>query len=128
MHVRTLAPVMAVAISCLTRVAASAADDGVEKGQALLEANCARCHASGADGASSHEKAPPFREVVTRYPLEDLEESLAEGIMSGHPDMPEISFKTDEIAAILGYLEQLKSNPAPPAAKPATEPATPSQP
>lgn len=116
MHVRIFAPVIGVTVACLTSVAASAADSDTAKGKALLDANCARCHATGPDGASKHEKAPPFREVVTRYPLEDLEESLAEGIMSGHPDMPEISFKTDEIAAILGYLEQLKPNASAPAA------------
>jgi hypothetical protein len=33
---------------------------------------------------------------------------LAEGIVSGHPDMPEFVFQPDEITAILGYLDSLK--------------------
>lgn len=81
----------------------------LKKGQALLTANCSRCHAIGSDGKSTHEKAPPFRDVIGRYPAENLAEALAEGIVSGHPDMPEFTFKPDEIDAIIGYLNSLKS-------------------
>ncbi len=115
--------------SAVVAASASAMAEGdAAGGKALLEANCARCHAIGAEGASQHEKAPPFREVVTRYPIEDLEETLAEGIMSGHPDMPEISFKPDEITAILAYLGQLKASGTPPTQKSAPDPEKPAQP
>lgn len=80
----------------------------IVQGRALLEANCARCHALGQDGASPHETAPPFRVVVTLYPPESLAEALAEGIVSGHPDMPEFVFKPPEIEAIIAYLGSLK--------------------
>ncbi len=83
---------------------ADAAGDGL----ALVTKNCARCHATGATGDSPHKDAPPFRSVVTRYPLENLAEALAEGIVSGHPDMPEFVFPPDEIDAILSYLGKLK--------------------
>jgi mono/diheme cytochrome c family protein len=88
----------------------------VAKGRAILEMNCARCHAIGMEDSSHHEEAPPFRVVVTRYPPEDLAESLAEGIVSGHPDMPEFVFEPPEIEAILAYLGTLKPTPeaAPP--------------
>lgn len=79
------------------------------KGEALLTKNCARCHAIGASGESPHEKAPPFRQVVTRYPVDNLAEALAEGIVSGHADMPEFVFEPGEIDAILAYLSDLKS-------------------
>ena len=59
------------------------------------------------EDSSHHEEAPPFRVVVTRYPPEDLAEALAEGIVSGHPDMPEFVFQPDEIEAILAYLGTL---------------------
>jgi hypothetical protein len=52
--------------------------------------------------------APPFREVVRRYPVYDLAEALAEGIVSGHPDMPQFVFQPKEISAILTYLKTLK--------------------
>jgi mono/diheme cytochrome c family protein len=82
----------------------------LNKGRAIIEANCARCHAIGAEGASPHPQAPPFRVVVTRYPLGNLAEALAEGILTGHPDMPEFVFQPPEIEAILFYLDSLKSS------------------
>jgi len=42
------------------------------------------------------------------YPVSDLEEALAEGILSGHPAMPEFAFEPDEIDAIIAYLESLQ--------------------
>jgi cytochrome c553 len=60
--------------------------DLTNKGKALVKENCSRCHAIGKDGNSPHPEAPPFRTLSSRYPIEDLSESLAEGIVSGHPD------------------------------------------
>ncbi|HML28126.1 MAG TPA: c-type cytochrome, partial [Hyphomicrobium sp.] len=81
---------MALAISVLFTLAWSAAADTVEqetaKGLAILQKDCARCHALGLTGTSPHPQAPPFRDIVNRYPVEDLEESLAEGMVSGPPD------------------------------------------
>ena len=89
------------------------ADDAamIAKGRALVEANCARCHAIGRDDASPHDKAPPFRDVVKIYPSENLAEALAEGIVSGHPDMPVFKFEPPEIEAFLGYLNSLSESP-----------------
>jgi mono/diheme cytochrome c family protein len=98
-----LAPLVATAA-----LAASNAEL-LAKGKAILDKNCSRCHATGVDGASPHEKAPPFRVVVTRYPAETLAESLAEGLVSGHPDMPEFVFEPPEIDAIIAYLDSLGS-------------------
>jgi len=83
--------------------------DAVADGRALLEKNCARCHAIGAEGESPHKEAPPFRVVVTRYPPDDLAEALAEGLVSGHPDMPEFVFEPDEVGAITTYLNALRA-------------------
>ena len=83
----------------------------VEKGRIIVQENCARCHAIGLSGASTHPKAPPFRIVVKRYPVEDLAEALAEGIVSGHPAMPQFVFQPAEISAILAYLDSLKAAP-----------------
>ncbi|MBS0250732.1 MAG: cytochrome c [Proteobacteria bacterium] len=84
-------------------------EQDVSKGLAILQKNCARCHALGLTEKSPHAQAPPFRDIVNRYPVEDLEESLAEGIMSGHPDMPEFTFEPDEIGSIIAYLNSLKA-------------------
>ncbi|HVX36890.1 MAG TPA: cytochrome c [Hyphomicrobium sp.] len=100
---------LAVSASCLSASVRAETEPAAADGQAILEKNCARCHAIGATGDSPHPQAPPFREVVKRYPVEDLEESLAEGIVSGHPDMPEFTFKPEEIGAIISYLNDLKA-------------------
>ena len=77
-------------------------------GKSILEVNCARCHAVGGSGASPLEKAPPMRDVARKYRPENLAESLAEGIVTGHADMPQFIFQPDEIAAIIGYLNALR--------------------
>jgi cytochrome c len=82
--------------------------DPVARGRTIIEANCSRCHAIGPTDRSSHPQAPPFREVVKRYPVEALAEALAEGIVSGHPDMPVFTFQPAEIRAILAYLKDLR--------------------
>jgi mono/diheme cytochrome c family protein len=87
--------------------AAAALEDLVVKGQAVAMERCARCHATGAQDSSPHQSAPPFRDVVLRYPAEHLAEALAEGIVSGHPDMPVYVMSPDEIDAFLAYLDSL---------------------
>lgn len=99
----------AAAVSSIGSSVWGADDKLVEKGRAIVQQNCARCHAIGTTGESTHPKAPPFRIVVKRYPVEDLAEALAEGIVSGHPAMPEFVFQPPQISAILAYLDSLKA-------------------
>jgi mono/diheme cytochrome c family protein len=80
----------------------------VETGSALLEQNCAQCHAVGVDADSPLQTAPPFQTVARAYDPEVLAEGLAEGIVTGHADMPEHAFEPDEIDAILAYLYHLR--------------------
>ena len=106
---RRSASIIAGLLFALSTSGANAQADAVlDKGRSLLQANCARCHAIGADDQSTHKEAPPFRVVVTRYPPDNLAEALAEGLVSGHPDMPEFVFEPAEVAAITTYLESLK--------------------
>jgi mono/diheme cytochrome c family protein len=84
------------------------------RGESLVRENCARCHAIGAEGDSPHKEAPPFRTLSAKYPVEDLAESLAEGIMSGHPDMPVFVFGPQDVKAVIDYLESIQEEqPAP---------------
>lgn len=78
------------------------------RGQMIIELYCARCHATGQSGASPHKSAPPFRYLSQKYPIESLAEAFAEGILTGHPDMPEFQFLPDEIDSILAYLHSLQ--------------------
>jgi mono/diheme cytochrome c family protein len=80
----------------------------IEAGRDLADRLCARCHAVGADDEGLHKQAPPFRTFTRMWPLESLDEALAEGITVGHPDMPEFVLEPDEIAALIAYLESLE--------------------
>ncbi|MTD95762.1 c-type cytochrome [Hyphomicrobium sp. xq] len=109
---RTLCEIVAVAaIVGFGAASALAGEAGpATSGKIILAANCARCHAIEGSGKSPHHEALPFREVVLRYPPEQLAEALAEGIISGHPDMPEFTFEPAEIEAIVAYLTTLKAD------------------
>jgi len=97
---------------------AAADDDQLKRGAALLQQQCGRCHAVGATGESPHKEAPAFRTLGRRYPIESLEEALGEGIMTGHPDMPEFEFDPDEVGAIIAYLNSIQQPAKPPGAPP----------
>lgn len=85
------------------------ADSLVAQGKALVETNCARCHAIGMTDTGSHPDAPAFRTLSQRYPVDQLAEALAEGISTGHPDMPEFVASPQQIDAILAYIGSLQS-------------------
>ena len=87
---------------------AVAADDP-QHGDALLREKCASCHAVGRSGESPHKFAPAFRTLGQRYPIDSLEEALGEGIVSGHPDMPEFQFSADDVADIIAYLKSIQT-------------------
>jgi mono/diheme cytochrome c family protein len=79
----------------------------VAYGKALVEANCARCHGVAPADKSAHPDAPPLRTLSRRYPLDALEEAFAEGISTGHPDMPEFIATPAQIGAIIAYIGSL---------------------
>ena len=116
--------VLTLALPGLLAPAFAAEKDLTAKGKVLVEENCARCHAIGKEGDSPHAEAPPFRTLSSKYPVEDLAESLAEGIVSGHPEMPIFVFDPQDVAAIIDYLESIQDVPsAPPGEAPAEAPA-----
>lgn len=80
----------------------------VRRGETLLMRDCSRCHAVGRTGDSPRHEAPAFRTLSQRYPIDSLEEALAEGIMAGHPDMPEFRFDADDVGAIIAYLKSIQ--------------------
>src|SRR5436190_16442905 len=100
---------LAVALVLIGTSLASAEDDPqlVRQGREVLAAQCSRCHAIEPTGNSPHRDAPPFRTLSQRYPIEYLAEALAEGLSTGHPDMPEFIFELQEVSAILAYLQSI---------------------
>ncbi len=85
----------------------------IEEGRWLTEVHCGDCHAIGRTGASKHPEAPALRTLSQDYPVSALEEPLAEGIMVGHPDMPEYRFRPEDVSAIVAYLETIQTHPRP---------------
>jgi mono/diheme cytochrome c family protein len=79
----------------------------IDNGRRLVEMNCSRCHAVTSTDESTHPDAPPFRTLSKRYPIEDLAEALAEGISTGHPDMPEFIAAPEQIDAIIAYIRSI---------------------
>lgn len=102
---------VAIAQAGAPDIRASEQDEFIAEGRAFALKHCGRCHALGERDLSPHPRAPPFRLVVERYPSEHLAEALAEGIVSGHPDMPVFVLRPDEIDAFLAYLDSLQAPP-----------------
>ena len=75
------------------------------RGFSLVSKHCASCHAITRSDISQHPKAPPLRILGRRYPVDALQEALAEGIIVGHPDMPEFKFNPDNVGALIAYLK-----------------------
>ena len=64
----------------------------IEQGRDLALLYCAGCHAI---------------DKVSPSPLR-LEEALAEGIMTGHPSMPQFQFEPDQINDFIMFLKSLE--------------------
>ena len=98
----------AILVVALLSLGHDAISQDLKRGEALLTRDCASCHAVSRNGESSNKLAPPFRTLGQRYPIESLEEALGEGILSGHPDMPEFKFDADDVGAIIAYLKSIQ--------------------
>jgi len=87
---------------------ALAASPAEQRGKTFALTNCARCHSIDRVTESPLKIAPPFRTLHKRYPVETLAEALAEGIVTGHPTMPEFRLEPDQINDLLSYLKSLE--------------------
>ena len=81
--------------------------DEAKTGREIADRFCSRCHSIGPEGNSPHESAPPFRFIVAKGKVENLEEALGEGIVVGHPDMPQFQFSPQNVGALVAYLKSL---------------------
>ena len=87
---------------------APAASPAEQRGKTFAMNNCARCHSIDRVSPSPLKIAPPFRTLHERYQVENLAESLAEGIETGHPNMPVFQLDPDQIHDLLSYLKTLE--------------------
>ncbi len=92
----------------LVGLTCAAAAQDLKRGEDLLARDCAACHAIGRSGESPQQDAPAFRTLGKRYPIEALEEALGEGMMTGHPAMPEYAYDADEVGDIIDYLKSIQ--------------------
>src|SRR5262245_1990218 len=79
------------------------------RGLRFARLHCAQCHAIEAVGESPLTIAPPFRTLHLKYPVQDLQRPLAEGI---HPKMPMFQLTPAQITDLMAYLKALE--PVPP--------------
>ena len=54
--------------------------------------------------------APPLRELGRNYPVAQLAEAFAEGIVTAHPAMPEFILTQDENRDLIAYLTSIQSS------------------
>jgi len=88
-------------------VASAQMSPAEQRGQTFALANCARCHATDKVSPSPLPIAPPFRLLHQKYPVENLAESLAEGIVTGHPTMPEFRLDAGQVGDFIAFLKSL---------------------
>jgi mono/diheme cytochrome c family protein len=96
----------AIAIAAATSAAAQ--EPSARRGGVIVKRHCGGCHAAGAAGASPFPAAPPLRELHRRYEPDVLAEALAEGLLTGHPAMPEFRFGPDDVRSIILYLNEIQ--------------------
>jgi cytochrome c len=79
-----------------------------QRGFIFVRVHCSHCHAIDKVSESPLTIAPPFRRLHERYPVESLQESLAEGIITGHPSMPEFKLDPGQVNDVITYLKSLE--------------------
>ncbi len=79
-----------------------------QRGLVFVRTHCAKCHSVDRVGPSPLKIAPPLRTLHERYPVETLQESLAEGIVTGHPTMPEFQLDPGQVGDVIAYLKSLE--------------------
>jgi cytochrome c len=97
---------LALLMICLWSEAGHALDREQQRGKALLQAMCARCHAVGETGQSRHVDAPPFRTFGDDKLYDnDFGARLQDGLTTIHPDMPTFRFDRRDAEAVVNYLK-----------------------
>jgi len=110
-HVRLILVVIVAASALLPQIARSeeALSPAAQRGLVFVRTHCAKCHSVDRVGPSPLTVAPPFRRLHERYPVETLQESLAEGIVTGHPSMPEFQLDPGQVGDVIAYLKSLEN-------------------
>jgi mono/diheme cytochrome c family protein len=87
---------------------AQARSPAEQRGHRLAMTYCSGCHSIDKVTESPLKVAPAFRTLHDKYPLESLEEALGEGIVTGHPTMPEFRLDADQVNDFIAFLRTLE--------------------
>ena len=87
---------------------AFAQSPAVQRGLTFVASHCAQCHSIDKVSESPLAIAPPFRTLHLKYPIENLRRPLSEGIIVGHPTMPQFRLEPDQIRDVIAYLKTLE--------------------
>ena len=71
---------------------------------------CSACHATGAQGESALERAPPLRTLLARHDAEHLVYALQRGELMGAPDLPHIYLSEQSARDTVAYLMELNTH------------------
>ncbi|MES2195122.1 MAG: c-type cytochrome [Pseudomonadota bacterium] len=110
-HRRSIAPIFGsiVVVSGIFASGPGSADTpSIERGKAFARAKCSQCHSIDRTTPSPHTAAPPFRTLHRQYPVETLEDALAEGLSTGHPRMPEFRLDPGQVGDFISFLKSLE--------------------
>jgi mono/diheme cytochrome c family protein len=89
--------------------ASHALDSEQQRGKALLQTFCSRCHSVDITGASPHSDAPPFRTFGDQKLYdEDFAQRLQSGLSTIHKDMPSFQFDRGDAEAVVNYLKAIQ--------------------
>ena len=105
-----MAAIPSVALLALATlsITAHAQSASAQRGVGIARTYCVNCHAIDKVSPSPLTIAPPFRDLHKKYPVEQLQEALAEGVVTGHPTMPEFRFEADQVADFIAFLKTLQ--------------------
>jgi cytochrome c len=102
-------PVLMLSLALLAYApSASAQSPAAQRGLTFVRAHCAQCHAIDKASESQLPIAPAFRTLHLKYPIENLERPLSEGIIAGHPTMPQFRLDPDQVRDVIAYLKSLE--------------------
>jgi tetratricopeptide (TPR) repeat protein len=79
----------------------------VRDGKALVQTNCAKCHAVELQGSSPNPRAPEFRNLQRGYPILALREPLSRAIARPHDEMPTFILSDQDVDMIIAYINSL---------------------
>lgn len=99
---------LVAAVSLLWMTQAGAQSPAAQRGLTFARTHCAQCHAIDKWSPSPLAVAPPFRTLHHKYPVENLQEALAEGIVTGHPSMPEFRLDLGQINDVITFFKTLE--------------------